>query len=122
MNEREVQTSSVCTEMSLNMICTKYTSAYTRLSIVKKTKLCYNCLCNHKLSDYKSAVKCRKCHHTRLCKKTDETEKLRNRKQHQSSAIHSSLSKQMTSSLMLKTATASVRSDVYSSDANILLD
>ena len=108
----------------LAMDCTKYKSADSRMTIVKKKKLCFNCLGNHKISECKSSIKCRKCdkrHHTSLCKKMEDTERSRNQEQ-ENTVLHSSFAQQTTSTVMLKTAVASVISGEYSADANILLD
>ena len=104
--------------------CTKHTSADARMNIVKRKKLCFNCLGNHKIAECKSTNKCKNCdkrHHTSLCKKMDDTIKPKSQQQ-ENAVLHSSLAPQKTSNIMLKTAVVCLSSDTHAADANILLD
>ena len=50
--------------------CESVTDHQKRLEIVKREKLCFNCLAHHKVSQCQSKFRCKKCkkrHHTTLC-------------------------------------------------------
>ena len=59
-----------CKESHAPATCTKVTDAKTRMSIVKRSNLCFNCLGNHHANECKSKHTCRHCskrHHSSLC-------------------------------------------------------
>ena len=59
-----------CHEVHAPTNCTKVIGPATVMNIVKRDKLCFNCLGNHRLNECKSKNVCRKCskkHHTSLC-------------------------------------------------------
>ena len=98
--------------------CTKFKTATDRLSIVKRDRLCFNCLGRHRIADCKSKSNCRNCkkrHHTSICgsDKAEEKEETKS-----SAVLHSSL----TQGVLLKTAISSVRAGDQTTEANILLD
>ena len=50
--------------------CESVTEHQKRLEIVQREKLCFNCLAHHKVSQFQSKFRCKKCkkrHHTTLC-------------------------------------------------------
>ncbi|XP_053395588.1 uncharacterized protein LOC128555851 [Mercenaria mercenaria] len=52
--------------------CTKVTSYESRIAIVKKEHLCFNCLRKHQVSSCRSTNRCRHCqrkHHSSICDK-----------------------------------------------------
>ena len=100
--------------------CTIFKTAADRLSIVKRDRLCFNCLGRHKVADCKSTNNCWICdkrHHTSICgnSKVDEKEGTTS-----GVVLHSSL----TQRVLLKTAIAGVRAEDQTTctEANILLD
>ena len=59
-----------CKQFHLPSCCDVVTNPQDRMAIVKKDKLCFNCLGRHKLSQCMSRFKCKVCkhkHHTSLC-------------------------------------------------------
>ncbi|XP_063427126.1 uncharacterized protein LOC134710669 [Mytilus trossulus] len=59
-----------CHEIHAPTQCSKITDTESRMIIVKRDKLCFNCLGNHKINECKSENTCRYCnrkHHTSLC-------------------------------------------------------
>ena len=98
--------------------CTIFKTAPDRLIIVKRDRLCFNCLGRHRVADCKSTNNCWICdnrHHTSICGNNEVDEK----GETQSGAVlHSSL----TQRVLLKTAIASVRAEDHTTEANILLD
>ncbi|XP_070548743.1 uncharacterized protein [Ptychodera flava] len=105
--------------------CTVVTDKTRRLEIVKRDKLCFNCLSGtHRVSDCKSKFKCQVCkrkHHTAIC--TGETPK------HPAATrddvrtlVSSDVSRN--SSVLLKTAIADIkaRGSTMSESATLLFD
>ncbi|CAC5377002.1 unnamed protein product [Mytilus coruscus] len=106
--------------------CTKVTTAYAHMNIVKSERLCLICLGHHKLADCKSKSYCRNCykrHHTSLCNKDEKSEESSKpqAKETGNTVLHSSLT-QRTTHLLLKTVVANVSSGKQSTEANILFD
>ncbi len=111
-----------------------------RMDIVKREKLCFNCLGHHRVSQCQSKGRCKRCkerHHTSLCRGTPnpQTPSIDSNSQksssEQSSApsqtaqnlINTALSHpQPTKVCFLKTAVATVRANNHSTQVNILLD
>ena len=88
--------------------CTIFKSAADRLSIVKKDRLCFNCLGRHKIAYCKSTNNCRKCnkrHHTSICKSGKEGEKETETK---SGTINAVLHSSKTEGVLLKTAISKI--------------
>ena len=78
-----------CKEIHAPSCCTKVTDPSARMSIVKRDKLCFNCLGHHRISECKSQHTCKICnkkHHTSLCNgrqnlpKWDQTESVEKEK------------------------------------------
>ena len=98
--------------------CTIFKTAADRLIIVKRDRLCFNCLGRHRVADCMSTNNCWICdnrHHTSICgnTKVDEKEETKS-----GAVLHSSL----TQRVLLKTAIANVRTGDQTAEANILLD
>ena len=51
-----------CDGLYVAVNCQKYADAESRIAVVKRNKLCFNCLGRHQVSAYKSKRKCQKCH------------------------------------------------------------
>ncbi|XP_053387257.1 uncharacterized protein LOC128551020 [Mercenaria mercenaria] len=110
--------------------CKKVTDYKERMNIVKKNKLCLNCLGAHKLSDCRSRFKCKKCskrHHTSICTGSESTStetptnQQCNAKETDSVVSHSTQTIS-TGTVLLKTAVSTVKSTSISFPANILFD
>lgn len=106
--------------------CTKVTTTNARTEIVKRERLCFNCLGHHKLADCKSKSSCRNCHkrhHTSICSKEENSEESSKpqTKETGKTVLHSSLAHR-SSNVVLKTAVANVSSGKQTTEANILLD
>ncbi|XP_062619808.1 uncharacterized protein LOC134281340 [Saccostrea cucullata] len=59
-----------CTKNHFPGDCKKVTEVSTRFDILKRKKLCFNCLGNHRAADCKSRNRCKTCqkkHHTSIC-------------------------------------------------------
>ena len=111
-----------------------------RMDIVKREKLCFNCLGHHRVSQCQSKGRCKRCkerHHTSLCRGTPNPQtpttdsNSQKSSSEQSSApsqtaqnlINTALSHpQPTKVCFLKTAVATVRANNHSAQVNILLD
>ena len=128
--------------------CNVVTDCQQRWSIIKKERLCFNCLGNHKSSTCQSKYRCHKCrgkHHTSLCPGeqmsggtptdlTAPTSSPQGTSQQPASSVHATLapitdpsssSRVPTSggrTSLLKTAMATVSKDHVYCEANILLD
>ena len=66
-----------CKEIHSPTNCTKVIDHETRISIVKRNNLCFNCLGTHHIRDCKSKSSCRNCskrHHTCLCNGTSNND------------------------------------------------
>ena len=125
--------------------CTKVIDADSRVAVVKKKSLCFNCLGNHKRVHCKSKHACKICqkyHHTSLCTtkpngqenaqnetvkhnaKTETTLKQTETAQQvtpqQISSLHSSTESR--ENVLLKTAVTPVSFKTQCVDANILFD
>ena len=128
-----------CDESHSATDCTKVTDANARIAIVKKKRVCFNCLGSHRVKECKSKNKCRKCnhkHHTSLCggqfTNTSE-EKPQEVKQEgvhivqqgediTPAVLHASSADKPRTQVMLKTAIAPVKFGHYSTQANLLFD
>lgn len=109
-----------CTE------CLKIKDHEQRMRIVRRKKLCFNCLGNHKVSVCKSRFTCKKCsgkHHTSLCdgKSTEEKPETTSGKDTHTSVLHSAQAA-ATGAVLLKTAVSMVTSSDCTTSANILFD
>ena len=126
-----------CKDMHAPSACTKVTDPTARMNIVKRDKLCFNCLGNHRISECKSKHTCKTCnkkHHTSLCsgrqntptetRRNDQTEASEtavNKKDEDTKVFHSQATKTR-SDVLLKTAVAAVGSRKVFVDTNILFD
>ena len=109
-----------------------------RMDIVKRDKLCFNCLGHHRVGQCQSKGRCKHCkerHHTSLCRGTHHQQNPPNTQRPTSeqqstpptqtaqNLINSTISHpQPTKVCFLKTAVATVRANNFSAQANILLD
>ncbi|CAC5364771.1 unnamed protein product [Mytilus coruscus] len=69
--QMNVKSCIFCNESHAPVNCTKIIEHKARISIVKRGRLCFNCLGHHNVADCKSHQSCRKCEkrqHTSLCK------------------------------------------------------
>ena len=115
--------------------CDVITEQPKRMELVKREKLCYNCLGHHKVSQCLSKGRCKHCkgrHHTTLCRGNSSHNPAPHSHQENSNqtTVNTTLL-QKTSELnyvppskvcFLKTAVAKVRANNYSAQVNILLD
>ena len=106
--------------------CTTVTDPGERMKIVKRDRLCFNCLRRHKVSECRSKQTCKCCHkrhHSSLCeKKRDEnTEIQQNCTERKTTQLHSSLTQERRD-VLLKTAVAPVHGRELCASANILFD
>ena len=114
--------------------CNTITDQSKRMDIVKREKLCFNCLGHHRVIQCQSNGRCKRCkeqHHTSLCRGTTNSQISNNSQKpplEQSpappqTAINIALSHpQPTKICFLKTAVAKVRANNCSAQVNILLD
>ena len=117
--------------------CEVVTDYQKWLDIVKRGKLCYNCLAHHKISQCTSRFRCRKCkkkHHTSLCSseppKPNERENSNQKGLDNSiSVVHTTLTPasrsippHINTACLLKTAIAPISAGDVKAQANILFD
>ncbi|XP_064641935.1 uncharacterized protein LOC135496506 [Lineus longissimus] len=140
------KTCAFCKDASHNSVnCKTVIDHDKRQQIVKRDRLCFNCLGNHKIKDCKSKRTCRHCsrkHHTSLCRSTNmgsetlmtqsttctdnEVRACRNTTQVHAKSVSAGdvnvdgLSKSGT--VLLKTAVAEISSGSYTYTATILFD
>ena len=115
--------------------CSKVVSRQDRVAVVKRKKLCFNCLGQHLVSACRSNNRCRQCkrkHHTSICDQSgvatsssgisdQETTVPRSVPQpNAAAALHSTIQNQ--TNVLLKTAVAEVTSRSLTTTANILFD
>ena len=113
-----------------------------RMEIVKKDKLCYNCVGHHKVAQCQSKGRCKHCkgrHHTSLCRGNGTQNSSGINRQEKDSnptsvnttllqktttltTTNSTSQPQPTKVCFLKTAVATVRAGNHQTQANILLD
>jgi len=126
--------------------CKSIVDKETRMKIVKRDRLCFNCLGRHKVTECKSKHSCKLCkkrHHTSLCKSVTADNSSAEQRESGNTAtpfvkrnndtstcsstniatpiLHSSLT-HAHKSVLLKTAIAAIHSNSASVNANILLD
>ena len=126
-----------CKDSHYSADCTKYTDSASRMKIVKKDRLCFNCLGKHSVAECKSRSNCRNCnrrHHTSLCNKDEDREKEKtttstctlqagNTDETDTTILHSSGSAYRNRPMvLLKTAIAPVKYRGQTTDVNILFD
>ena len=122
--------------------CEVITDSQKCLEVVKREKLCYNCLAHHKVSECRSKHRCNKCkrkHHTNLCDGRENTTEQSDTKNNDTpptnhamlSAIHTAVNLQSnasnqgvpkTTTCILKTVIATVSAGGRHTKANILFD
>lgn len=121
--ERTVPSCVFCKGQHAAVDCRKYINADARIEFVKRNRLCYNCLRKHQVSQCKSRGRCQKCnrkHHTSICKSEVNAREPASR-QPEAAVLHTS-SQHEPSSVLLKTAIATVSSnDIYTTTA-VLFD
>ena len=121
----------------------KVTDASSRIAIVKKKRVCFNCLGAHRVKACKSKHKCRKCnhkHHTSLCggqftnaseeKPQEVKQEVKQEAVHvvqqeedtNPAVLHTSSTHKPRTQVMLKTAVAPVKYGYHSTHANLLFD
>ena len=110
-----------CHDIHLPSTCTQVNDISARISIVKRDKLCFNCLGNHRLNECNSKYTCRNCkkrHHTSICNQTVENAHIQDR----NSEIQTSRPIQDRTNQKSKPNTTSVNiiNDTESSDTSIL--
>ncbi|XP_063436701.1 uncharacterized protein LOC134718141 [Mytilus trossulus] len=126
-----------CKEPHYSSECTKYTDPNDRMTIVKKERLCFNCLGRHSVADCKSKSNCKKCkrrHHTSLCNKDHDKEtastsstsstctvQTHNAEESETTVLYSSLGRDRPN-VLLKTAIAPLNYRGQTIDTNILFD
>ncbi|XP_053389091.1 uncharacterized protein LOC128552105 [Mercenaria mercenaria] len=129
-----------CQESHSSIDCAKYPDVASRLAVVKKNRLCFNCLGSHMMSRCKSRRTCQKCHkkhHTSICQ-PEKTPQPSIPTQTQTSdpkapaqafypqpevTMHASSTQKSLSGVLLKTAIAPICSrENHSLDATILFD
>ena len=105
-----------------------------RLDIIKRDKLCYNCLGHHKVSECNSRYRCRKCnrkHHTSICNPTGDSGESKDTSQGSATENNTTTLSTLTPSnrepprnhvCLLKTAIATVTTTDSEAEANILFD
>ncbi|CAC5415005.1 unnamed protein product [Mytilus coruscus] len=115
--QMNVKSCVFCNESHAPVNCTKIIEHKARIYIVKRDRLCFNCLGHHNVAHCKSHQSCRKCkkrHHTSLCK--DEGT------QHNAKETGTVLHSQAQINVLLKTSVAQVSSGIHCTNANILFD
>ncbi|XP_053389052.1 uncharacterized protein LOC128552074 [Mercenaria mercenaria] len=102
--------------------CTKVTSYESRIAIVKKEHLCFNCLRKHQVSSCRSTNRCRHCqrkHHSNAASFTvPATSDVVS--QPDTATLHSTIDSRP--DILLKTAVAQVCTSSVSIETNILFD
>ena len=129
-----------CKSEHLTTQCDVISDQSKWMEVVKKEKLCYNCLGHHKIAQYQSKGRCKNCkgrHHTSLCQGNGSQNSPGSNRQEKDSKLTSvnTTLLQKTSTLttadstlqptkvcFLKTAVATVRAGNHQTQANILLD
>ncbi|XP_061184416.1 uncharacterized protein LOC133192421 [Saccostrea echinata] len=122
-----------CTENHFPGDCKKVTDVSARFDILKRKKLCFNCLGNHRASDCKSRNRCKKCqkkHHTSICDMKLTRDRDEPTKSTSVNIVETSKKSETTvlnvehrpTNVLLKTAIAPVSHENQTTDANILFD
>ncbi|XP_061168132.1 uncharacterized protein LOC133177057 [Saccostrea echinata] len=122
-----------CKESHRSNDCTKYKNFNDRMRIVKRDKLCFNCLGRHRVADCQSKFNCKTCkkrHHTSLCSNHEEVKPIKESipsfqskitERTETSVMHSSSHRDQPN-VLLQTAVAPVTFGKLTTDANILFD
>ncbi|XP_069138142.1 uncharacterized protein [Argopecten irradians] len=79
--EQIKKTCVFCQEIHAPSSCTKVPDVESRIQIIKRDKLCFNCLGKHRISDCKSRKNCKKCnrrHHSSICNSTHRQDNMQN--------------------------------------------
>ncbi|XP_062596767.1 uncharacterized protein LOC134258250 [Saccostrea cucullata] len=122
-----------CTENHFPGDCKKVTEVSARFDILKRKKLCFNCLGNHRAADCKSRNRCKKCqkkHHTSICDMKQTKDKDEPTRSTSVNIVETSKKAETTvlnvehrpTNVLLKTAIAPVSHENQTTDANILFD
>ena len=75
-NQTDIKLCVYCDEPHKPVICTKLKTSEDRTELVKKKRLCFNCLGKHQVSKCSSSKRCLKCnrkHHTSICNSNTHT-------------------------------------------------
>ncbi|XP_062606698.1 uncharacterized protein LOC134268455 [Saccostrea cucullata] len=122
-----------CKETHYSNDCEKFKNCTDRMRIVKRDKLCFNCLGRHRVTDCQSKSNCKICkkrHHTSLCsnrevvksnKESIPSLQAKNTERAETSVMHSSSHRDQPN-VLLQTAVAPVTSGKMTTDAYILFD
>ncbi len=114
--------------------CNAVKEHQTWLDIIKRDKLCYNCLGHHKVSECNSKYRCRKCarkHHTSICTPVADPAENKDASQGSTAENNTTTLSTLTPSnrepprnrvCLLKTAIATVTTTDSETEANILFD
>ena len=114
--------------------CTAVLDQPKRIEIVKREKLCFNCLGHHRVSQCQSKGRCKHCkerHHTSLCRRThtpqpaDSNPTFQEQPPSETSQnlVNTALSHHKSAKVcFLKTAVTTVKSGNNSTQVNVLLD
>ncbi|VDI30698.1 Hypothetical predicted protein [Mytilus galloprovincialis] len=128
INYSQSKMCTYCNDQHFPADCEKFTDSKSRMEIVKKRNLCFNCLGNHRISECRSKNTCRKCqrkHHTSLCNETSvqnsQSQNVTSNTENSTPIMHTS-AKQENSTVFLKTAIAPIWSQNQCADAHILFD
>ena len=139
-----------CKGYHVSTQCDTVTDTKVRMDVVRKERLCFNCLGQHKASNCNSKIRCKKCHrkhHTSLCETPSSSEQTNTSPQENQSSTQTPLQPTAASFVpaqhianhlaaaensvdnsnyspmcLLKTAVASVRVGHNTVQANILFD
>lgn len=121
-----------CKDMHSANDCTKYENYHQRMKIVKRDRLCFNCLGRHRVSDCQSRSNCKICkkrHHTSLCNNRDtenaertSSSTLKTKAEKSETSVMYSSSHRDQPNVLLQTAVAPVKFGQRTTDANILFD
>ena len=116
--------------------CEIHKDVPSRLEVIKREHLCYNCLAHHRVSNCSSRNRCRKCngkHHTSICSEGSKTPSTGNHTTESSSPSRTTSNTATLTTLtppqltrnaacLLKTAIATVVGSGLQAEANILFD
>lgn len=122
-----------CERTHYSNVCTQVQDPTDRIAVVKRKKLCFDCLGSYLAKECKShntRRKCNKNHHTSLCGDRfvaeQKSQLVMSESQYGDKAVpvvmHTSLTVRQNSNVLLKTAIASVHFEQNYAAANILFD
>ncbi|XP_063446878.1 uncharacterized protein LOC134726406 [Mytilus trossulus] len=128
INYSQSKMCTYCNDQHFPADCDKFTDSKSRIEIVKKRNLCFNCLGNHKISECRSKNTCCKSqrkHHTSLCNESSiqksQSQNITSNTENGTPIMHTS-AKQENSTVFLKTTIAPIWSQNQCADAHILFE